>query len=162
ESVSITLNNVTKIETTGAGGSFATTFPTAVLGVASPPYTITYHFAGDGAFLPATAHANLTVIQASTTTTLGAPATVMAPGQEVTFTATVKPTAPGGGTPTGSVTFLNRTTSLGTVSLDSSGVATFTTSGLSAGAQAITAVYGGDSNFTGSQGTATQTVLNKG
>src|SRR5262249_30831428 len=111
---------------------------------------------------PATAHANLTVIQASTTTTLGAPATVMAPGQEVTFTATVKPTAPGGGTPTGSVTFLNRTTSLGTVSLDSSGAATFTTSGLPAGAQAITAVYGGDSNFTGSQGTATQTVLNKG
>src|SRR5207244_338793 len=61
------------------------------------------------------------------------------------------------GTPTGSVTFLDNGTSLGTSSL-SNGQATFSTSTLSVGSHTITAQYGGDSNFTGSSGTTTQTV----
>src|SRR5207244_607253 len=47
----------------------------------------------------------------------------------------------------------------GTGTLDSSGVATFTTATLTLGSHAITATYGGDTNFTGSDGTTTQTVL---
>jgi large repetitive protein len=70
------------------------------------------------------------------------------PGATVTFTATVTPAS--GGTPTGTVTFKDGSTTLGTGALDGSGVATFSTSGLSAGNRAITAVYGGDSSRIGS------------
>ena len=49
-------------------------------------------------------------------------------GQAVTLTATVIAVAPGAGTPAGSVTFRDGTTVLGTGTLSSGGVATFTTS----------------------------------
>jgi hypothetical protein len=78
-------------------------------------------------------------------------------GQAVTFTATVKP-ASGTGTPTGTVTFNDGATVLGTGAL-SSGTATFTTSGLAGGMHSISAVYGGDANFTsGTSPVVTQTV----
>ena len=77
--------------------------------------------------------------------------------QTVTFTATVKP-ASGTGTPTGTVTFKDGATVLGTGTL-SGGTSTFMTSGLGAGAHSITAVYGGDANFGGgSSPILTQTV----
>ena len=67
-------------------------------------------------------------------------------GQSVTFTATVGPRAPATGTPTGTVTFLDGPTVLGTGTLDA-GVTTYTTSTLAVGEHAITAAYGGDSAF---------------
>ena len=73
------------------------------------------------------------------------------PGNNVTLTATVTSAA---GTPTGTVTFLDNTnTILGHGAL-ASGQATLTTSftAAQAGANQITAVYGGDSNFLGSSG----------
>jgi hypothetical protein len=66
-------------------------------------------------------------------------------GQSVTFTATVTPQS-GSGVPTGTVTFLDGSTSLGTGALNASGVATFSTTTLAAGSQSITASYGGDTN----------------
>jgi hypothetical protein len=68
-------------------------------------------------------------------------------GQPVTFTATVAASGGATGTPTGSVTFDDGAAVLATVSLNSSGVATFTTGSLAAGAHSITSVYGGDSSF---------------
>src|SRR5256884_463120 len=68
-------------------------------------------------------------------------------GQAVTFTATVPSSATG--TPTGTVTFQDGASALGTGTL-SGGTATFTTSALTAGTHSITAIYGGDANFTGS------------
>jgi large repetitive protein len=76
-------------------------------------------------------------------------------GQAVTFTATVT-TFPGAA-PTGTVTFSDASTTLGTVTL-TNGSATFTTSNLAAGSHTITAAYSGDPNFTGSEGSVTQTV----
>jgi hypothetical protein len=70
----------------------------------------------------------------------------------VTFTATVTSTA--SGVPTGTVTFLDRTTLLGTGALNSGGVATFTTSSLAFGSHSITASYGGDTNFATSTSSA--------
>src|SRR5581483_10753696 len=67
-------------------------------------------------------------------------------GQSVSFTATVTAVSPGTGTPLGSVTFKDGSTTLGVMSL-SSGSATYSTSTLPVGAHSITAVYGGDSNF---------------
>ena len=69
-------------------------------------------------------------------------------GASVTFTATV--TTTGSTPPTGTVTFNDGTTALGTGTLNSSQVATFTTSTLTADTHSITAVYGGDSANAGS------------
>jgi hypothetical protein len=67
-------------------------------------------------------------------------------GQSVTFTATV---SSGSGTPTGTVTFKDGATTLGTVGL-SNGQAPFPTSTLSAGSHSITATYNGSSTYSGS------------
>jgi len=80
-------------------------------------------------------------------------------GQAVTFTATVKAKSPGAGTPTGTVTFKDGPSTLGTGTLNSSGQALFMTSTLAVGSHSITASYGGDANFTGSTSSkVTQTV----
>jgi uncharacterized repeat protein (TIGR01451 family) len=89
---------------------------------------------------------------ATDTTVTAAPADSAAPGQAVTFTATV---TAGAGTPTGSVTFLDGTTVLNTVSLNGSGMAAYTTSALAAGSHDITAQYSGDGSFASSDYTLT-------
>jgi len=78
-------------------------------------------------------------------------------GQAVTLTATVSPSS-GSGVPTGTVTFLDGTTTLGTDSLNSSGSATFTASSFAVAAHSITATYSGDGNFFGSNGGLTENV----
>jgi Bacterial Ig-like domain (group 3)/Cep192 domain 4 len=102
--------------------------------------------------------ANPAQTQASSTTLVSSlnPSTV---GQAVTFTATVKPASIG--TPTGSVTFKDGTTTLGTSAL-SSGIAKFTTSTLPVGTHSITAVYGGDATFLSSTSAALSQVVNTG
>ncbi len=79
------------------------------------------------------------------------------PGQSVTFTATV---SGAGGTPTGTVTFLDGATQIGTMPLNGSGVAAFPTTTLTAGTHSITASYGGDANFAASTSTAVSQVVN--
>ena len=78
-------------------------------------------------------------------------------GQAVTLTATVRPSS-GSGVPTGTVTFQEGTTTLGTASLNSSGSAALTASSLAVAAHQITATYSGDSGFFGSNGNLTQKV----
>jgi hypothetical protein len=95
-----------------------------------------------------------------TTTTLVSSANPSVFGQPVTFTATV---TGAGGTPTGKVTFKDGSTTLGSVALNSSGVATYTTSSLTDPPHSITAVYGGDATFAGSTSSVlTQTVNQAG
>ena len=89
-----------------------------------------------------------------TTTALGSSANPSALGQPVTFTATVTKQF-GKGTPTGTVSFLDGTTNIGNSNLNSSGVATLTTSTLAVGTHSITATYNGDGNFA----TSTSPVL---
>jgi len=94
----------------------------------------------------------------STATTLAASANPVVAGATVTFAAAV--TTSGSNPPTGNVAFLDASTTLGTVALSPSGVATFTTSSLSLGQHSITAVYGGDNNNPGSSSPAlSQTIL---
>jgi uncharacterized protein YjdB len=80
-------------------------------------------------------------------------------GQSVMFTATVTPQEDPVPAPSGSVTFKDGATTLGSGSL-SSGSATFTTSSLAAGTHSITAVYGGDSNYSGSTSSVLTQVVN--
>jgi hypothetical protein len=89
---------------------------------------------------------------ATTATTLTASAATIAAGSSVTFTAHVTPT--GSGTPTGTVTFLNGTTSLGTGTLNAGGQATYSTSSLAAGSYSVAATYGGDTTFAASTSSA--------
>jgi uncharacterized delta-60 repeat protein len=70
-------------------------------------------------------------------------------GQTVTFTVSV--TGPGDvPVPTGTITFRDGDTSLGSSPLDENGVARFTTRVLGQGSHIVTAVYSGDNNFKGS------------
>jgi hypothetical protein len=86
----------------------------------------------------------IAVVKQGSTTTLALSPTSLGLGQSVTFTATVA--AATSGTPTGSVTFLDGTTVLGS-SVIASGKAVYTTSALAVGSHTITANYGGDTNF---------------
>ncbi|NTU74214.1 hypothetical protein HGB07_08825, partial [Candidatus Roizmanbacteria bacterium] len=92
----------------------------------------------------------------STTTTLTSSKNPSTPGQSVTLTAKVSTSS---GTPTGTVTFKDGTTTLGTGSL-SSGQAKFTTTSLSAGTHSITAVYGGSTGYLTSTSSTLKQVVN--
>jgi hypothetical protein len=82
---------------------------------------------------------------AASTTTLQASPTFANTGQNVTLTATVSSQS-SINIPTGTVTFLNGTTTLGTATLDASGIATFNTTALPVGVDSITVSYGGDTS----------------
>jgi hypothetical protein len=104
----------------------------------------------------------LKVIKDATTASLSAapnPATV---GQGVTLTATVAHSA-GAATPTGTMNFSVGSTVIGSGSLKSSGVATFSasTNGLPPGSYPVVATYSGDGNYGASTSAATTVTLNK-
>jgi hypothetical protein len=81
--------------------------------------------------------------QSATTTALTASAAAPVIGQLDTLTARVAVASPGTGTPTGTVTFYDGTTALGTVGL-TAGVATLPYRFATLGAHSITASYAGD------------------
>jgi hypothetical protein len=112
-------------------------------------HSITANYGGDLVFAPSTSAVLTQTVSntITTTTSLASSANPSTVGQGVTFTATVTPN--GSGTPTGTVTFKDGASTLGNGSLNN-GHATFTTSSLSTGSHSITAVYDGDSNFSGS------------
>jgi hypothetical protein len=89
----------------------------------------------------------------ATSTSLSLMPNPAALGQTVTFTAQVSSSP--SGMPTGTVTFLNGTTELGTGTLNGSAQTTFSTSSLAAGSYSVTAVYGGDAKFAESTSAAT-------
>src|SRR5439155_25093370 len=97
-----------------------------------------------------------------TTTGVTSSARQSVSGQAVTFTATVKAQSTGAGTPTGTVTFKDGPSILGTGTLDGSGQARFTISTLAVGSHSITASYGGDATFTGSTSSALTQTVKKG
>jgi YVTN family beta-propeller protein len=76
ESVSVTINGVTKSAAIGANGAFSLSFPTATIPGSATPYIITYSYAADSQFSAATnTSTTLTVTPASQTITLnGGPA----------------------------------------------------------------------------------------
>jgi len=97
-----------------------------------------------------------TVNMAATTTIVTSSQNASAVGQPVTFKATVTATAPGSGTPTGTVQFVVDGANFGTPVALAAGMATSTaTSTLTVGTHTVTATYSGDTNFTTSTGTLT-------
>ncbi len=128
--------------TVAANGTASATISTLGAGT----YSITAVYGGSTEYAGSTSNAVLEVVNGAPTTT----ALTSAPnpsnfGQTVTLTATVA--APQSTTtPTGTVTFMDGATSLGSAALSSSDVADFSTSSLVAGSHDITAVFGGSTN----------------
>jgi Bacterial Ig-like domain (group 3)/IPT/TIG domain len=98
-----------------------------------------------------------TYIQQGSTTVAVSSANPSSYGQLVTFTATVG--GGGSGTPTGTITFKDGTTTLGTSTLDGTGKATFTISSLNMGSHSITAAYGGNGTYSASTSAAIAQVV---
>src|SRR5207247_10054557 len=99
-----------------------------------------------------------TVNKANSATALASSVNPSYFGDLVTFTATPNAVSPGAGTPTGTVTFKDSATTLGTGTL-TAGQATFVISSLTVSNHIISAVYNGDGNFnTSTSANLTQAV----
>ena len=135
-----------------SGGSGSVSSSTLSLGTD----TITVMYSGDANFSGSTSSAvTVTVVapaKMGTVTTVSSSATQVTSGQSVTFTVSVKAQS-GMGVPTGAITFLDGGSQINTATL-SAGVASFTSAALAVGSHAITAEYGGDSNYAASSSAA--------
>jgi uncharacterized repeat protein (TIGR01451 family) len=107
-------------------------------------------YGGDATFNPSRS-ANLTqTVRNTTSVVVTSSANPSSPGQSVVLTATITSPPPLIAYPTGSITFKDGTTVLGTSTVGFPAKATYTTSALASGSHSITAVYGGDTKFVGS------------
>ncbi len=168
--MTITANNATRVYgaanpaftgTVGGavnGDTFTETFATTA-GMSSPvgSYAIVPSVTGANlsSYTQSATNGTLTITQAGSSTVLTAVLTASAQslsvGAGVTFIATVGSST--SGTPTGAVNFLDGTSILASIPV-SGGVASYSTSSLSAGPHTITATYAGDTNFTASASNA--------
>jgi hypothetical protein len=101
------------------------------------------------------ASGTLTVTQAASVSTVSLSAASISLGSPETVTVSVSSAATG--TPTGTVTFLDGTTTLATVAL-TNGQASYTTSSFTAGVQTLNISYSGDADFAASTASASVTV----
>ena len=143
----------TGVAISGGVASYSTTLPAGT-------HTIGATYGGSGiAYTGSSGSAPITVAKASSSVTLTSSANPSSFGQYVTITATVSPTAPGAGTPTGTVSLPN--SGLPAITL-SGGTGTFTYSRGTAGSTSFQAVYNGDASFNGSTSATLSQVVNKG
>jgi autotransporter-associated beta strand protein len=142
----------------GSGKAVTSTFTISTLKAGSHSIKAVYSNT-DGNFSGSDNGASLfaqTVSKANTTTVVVPSFNPSVSGQLVVFMATVTVNSPGStalANPTGTVTFLDGRITLGSGTLTTSGgvtTASFSTSSLSVGSHAITAVYSGDNTFSGS------------
>jgi hypothetical protein len=139
----------TILGTVQSDGQF--TLITSALAVGS--HTITAVYSGSDFSGSTSSALSQTIDPAGTSTTVSSSANPSTVGQSMTFTANVS-VSPSVATPTGTVTFKDGATSIGSATVDASGQAQFTTSSLGAGAHSIAAVYSGDTNFISSTSSA--------
>jgi hypothetical protein len=152
-------NGSTSLGTATLDASGVATFSTTTLPTGSD--SITARYGGDSKDGSSVSQAVTVLVAQSTvgtTTSLSASATQLTQGQSVTFTATVAPQS-GSNVPTGTVTFLDGTTSLGAGQLNARGVATFSSTSLGVGTHSISASYSGDSKDSGSSSTAVSVTV---
>jgi hypothetical protein len=145
--------------TTAVGtGTLASASTTISLTLPGGVHSLTAVYSGDANFPSSTSAAStFTVTVASTSTTLTiTPTTVQALSPTANLTATVNGVATAA-TPTGTVTFSDGSTVIGTGMLTGN-TATFAGALPIAGTRTITAAYSGDMNYAVSSGTAIETV----
>lgn len=117
-----------------------------VAGAGAGTHAVSANYTGDDVYSTASATGQYTVDQAQTDTSIAVTGS--------SLSATVTATAPGAGAPTGTVDFMIAGTSIGQASL-ADGVAAISYHVPTGQNARITAVYGGDINFAGSSGQAT-------
>ena len=147
------LDGTATLGTTGVGAGGAASLSTAALALGS--HGISAVYSGDATHLPATSGVLVQLVERAVAT-ISTPASSLNPspaGQSVTFSVTVGPAAA-----TGSVTWSDGGTVLGTTGL-ASGSASYTTASLSVGSHSITAVYSGDATFLGAASAALVQVV---
>jgi uncharacterized protein (TIGR03437 family) len=128
-------------------------------GLSVGDHVVSASYAGDGSFAASASTAfTQTVKPGPTLTSMSSSSKPSVFGQAVTLTATVTSAAPATGVPSGTVTFAEGNTQLGTVVLNGSGVATQALPSLTVGAHTFTATYATDSRYAGSVTTLIQTV----
>jgi hypothetical protein len=123
-------------------GAFSYNPATGALLPAGPQtLTATFNPSDSTDYATGAASVPLTVNKATTTITIAVTTSQTVTGTTATITATVHPQI--GGTPTGTVTYYNGSTSLGSAAVGTP----FTTPVLPVGTNQLSAVYSGDSNF---------------
>jgi hypothetical protein len=140
-----------------SSGSASVSTTSLALGV----HTIYAYYTGDATHVPLSKTLSYTIVTA-TNTGLTSSVNPSVWGQSVTFTATVTNNPSGGAVATGTVTFKDGSTTLGTGTLNGSGVATFATTALtvSGSPHSITAVYAGDTSHQTSTSSAVNQTVN--
>jgi sugar lactone lactonase YvrE len=150
----IPTGTVTFFDGTNAIGT-ATLSPTgtaslATTALAGGSHTISAQYAGDANNLTSTsATVNETILPIATTTTLAAAPNPAVAGAPLQLTATVVQSGAigAGGAFTGTVTFSDGATVLGTAAVSSAGIATLSVSTLNVGSHSLSAGYGGNTNY---------------
>jgi hypothetical protein len=139
-------NGGTTLGTAVLNTSGIATFKTSSLAAAT--YSVAASYGGDTKYLTGTSAATSLVIKAplsAAVVNLTATPTTISATQTVTLKATVATV--GSVVPTGTISFLNGGTLLGTANLNGAGVASLTNSTLAAGTYSISASYAGDTQY---------------
>src|SRR5213593_2304321 len=128
-------------------------------------HTVSATYSGDPAFNGSTGGLpeGQTVTKANSRVLLSTSVNPSVFGQQVTFTAVIRPIAPGSGTPqAGTVQFKVDGAGIGASVPVSGGQATKSTTTLAVGSHTVSAVFSGDASFNGSTGTmASAQVVSK-
>jgi hypothetical protein len=152
----IFVDGTTTLGTVSLNGASQALFATSALSAGS--HAITAMYAGNANYAGSTSPVLTQVVNASTgtgtTTSLASAANPSSAARSVVFTASVVGAGGNVPTPTGIVTFVNGTTTLGTVVLNGTAQASLTAGSLTPGAYSITAIYGGDGTYAASASTA--------
>ncbi|SNT34940.1 Polygalacturonase [Granulicella rosea] len=153
--VTFILDGVYQAPVTMSGG----TASISPVGLAVGSHSIAAQYSGDSTFGSAntSAASNVTVGKATTATGLQVTTQTAVQGTSITLTATTAATPTGAIAPSGTVNFLNGIVLLGSSTLNSNGVATFTTSALPVGNDSITAAFPATASFATS--TSVPTVI---
>jgi hypothetical protein len=132
-------------------------FNVTASGLSADTYTLTVTYPGNQTFGASSGSASATFTAQTATVALSSSLNPSVAGQAVTFTATVTGSGP---MPTGTITFKDGSTVLGTATLDSSGTASLSTSALTAGTHPITASYSGNSIYAAADSSGLAQVVN--
>jgi len=148
-------SKVLKTVKLGSTGTATCTTPALIAG----SYTVVAVYSGDETYSSSTsAVLNLNVEKIDTSTTLKAAPNPAFTRERVTFTAEVL-TKAGAKAQTGKVTFWDGTKTLAVVTLNSSGIAAFSTESLTAGSHSVTASYAGNSRLEASKSKAVDETI---
>ncbi|HKI38168.1 MAG TPA: hypothetical protein VKA46_40315 [Gemmataceae bacterium] len=149
DTVSITVNGVSRTASTDSSGAFSFNFPTATLGVSGSPYTITYAYAASANFTSASDTSHTLTITKATPTFSGLAGPTISYG---TATATLSGTLAAGSTPVANDTVSITVNGVSrTANTDSSGAFSLAfpsaTLAVSGSPYTITYAYAGSANF---------------